>query len=67
MVYQTNYVIDNSLKMKVHILYKYSFMFRMMTKDSTIQAIVTNTAEQLNIDFSITSIFPGGQLLNIYY
>ena len=35
-------------------------MFRRMTEShNQIQSILINTLEQLNIDFSITSMFPG--------
>ena len=44
----------------IHILNKYASMFRRTTEsNNTIEAIVTHTLEQLNIDFSITYIFPG--------
>ena len=50
----------------IQILNKCSSIFIKITKrQTTIQTMATNRLEQLNIDFSITSILPGGRKTDI--
>ena len=53
------FVVDVSLKMKA--LYAYLIHIHLCSEEQHNSSIMTNTREQLNIDFSIISISPGGR------